>query len=414
MTISTRNKALRPLLMLGLTLALVGPTLLVVVWATPPGSTGKLVGTSLLYPPPTRTLRFSHKKHPPGDFECTQCHTKVKTSTSAGDNLRPSKKACLDCHDEAKVPKGFGKAGKTNNKACKKCHTKFNLKGFPVAARWPKSRVRFTHQIHIQKKIACKKCHAGVAKSGYGGKRHLPSMALCLGCHNGKAKSPPSKCTTCHERTAGGRMRVSYPEGKLKPGPSLPDLQHGPTFGKQHKTAARARKGACYQCHQKATCLRCHGGIRKPASIHLGNYILRHGADARSKRLRCKSCHTKQSFCRSCHKRTGVARSNKKSPYRVPGIRKFHGNNWSSSTSRGSAFNRHATHARRNVGVCVSCHTEKDCMRCHARRRVGGLGRSPHGPGFRHSRRCKILLKKNRRACLKCHGFRDPLMGLCR
>ena len=40
-------------------------------------------------------------------------------------------------------------------------------------------------------------------------------------------------------------------------------LNVSPLFRRRHKTAARGHKKTCYQCHQKATCLRCHGGIRK-------------------------------------------------------------------------------------------------------------------------------------------------------
>jgi hypothetical protein len=407
--------SVRLLALAAIALAALGPHLLSAVLASPPPPrAARLLGTSLLYPPATPTLRFSHAKHAQMDLDCEQCHAEAKTSTQASDNLRPPKKACAGCHDVT-PPENLGQPGvKVDRKACGKCHTKLDPRGVPAKSVWPKPRVRFPHKLHLQRKVACKVCHAGVEKSGYGGKTHLPSMAKCFECHDGKPGSPASRCVTCHVRTAGGRLRTRFPEGALKPGPSLPHLEHGPTFERNHKVAARAHREDCEACHERSTCLRCHGGIRKPASIHLGNYILRHGREARANRQKCNACHTRQRFCVSCHQRSGVARSNTRSPYRVPGIRKFHGPNWASSGSRGAAYNRHATHARRNVSTCVSCHRERDCMRCHARRRVGGFGANPHGPGFRRSRRCKILLRKNRRACLKCHGFNDPLMSLCR
>ena len=387
--------------------------LLTLVVASPPGSPSRVLPSAVVLPPPTIPLRFSHAKHPPSDFKCTQCHVQAPQSTRSRDLLLPKKKACLGCHDEAKVPTGFGTPGNRNIKKCKWCHLRFNPNGFPQRVQWPRPRLRFSHKLHLDRKTACGRCHQGVAHAGYGGGLHLPKMATCLGCHNG-TQGASARCATCHLRNASGRLRIRFPEGSLKPGPSLPNLQHGPTFRRSHKVAARGHRKACDQCHQRATCLRCHGGIRKPASIHLGNYILRHGRDARANRQRCKSCHTRDRFCQSCHNRVGVARSNSKSPYRSPGVRRFHGRSWASSTSRGQAANRHAVHARRNVGTCVSCHRERDCTRCHARRRRGGLGYSPHRPGFRTSRRCKVLLRKNRRSCLKCHGFNDPLMTLCR
>lgn len=399
-----------------LTLALVVSTILPAqVEATAPERVSRLLGTALVYPPPLRTLRFSHALHPPGDYECKQCHAKAYTSTSAADRLRPTKADCVDCHEEANVPKTFGQPGdKTDPKTCLKCHVRVSPDGKVPTAKWPTPRLRFPHRIHVDRKVDCQACHAGVGKAGFGAKTHLPSMATCFTCHDGKPKSPSSRCTTCHERTAGGRIRTHFPEGSLKPGPSLPHLEHGPTFRKDHKVAARAHKGDCEQCHQQDTCLKCHGGIRRPTSIHAGNYILLHGKEARANRQRCTSCHTRQSFCQSCHSRTGVSKSNTKSPYQVPGVQKFHGQGWASSTNRSVAANRHATHARRNVGTCASCHKERDCMTCHARRRVGGLGHNPHGPGFRGSRQCRVLLQKNQRSCLKCHGWNDPLLSLCR
>jgi len=388
--------------------------LLSAVSATPPGRPARELPSVIVSPPPVIPLRFSHAKHQAQGVKCGQCHPKAKRSTRSADLLLPGKKVCLECHDEAAVPKGHGRLGQTSTKTCKKCHLRFNLKGFPARVVWRKPRFTFNHKLHVgQEHLSCETCHKGVAKAGYKGGLHLPKMAICLDCHN-KKKNASTRCLACHERQPGGKMRVRYPGGNLKPGPSLPHLDHGATFRTSHKVAARAYKKQCDTCHQRATCLRCHGGVRKPASIHLGNYILRHGRDARANRSRCKSCHTRQRFCVSCHSRVGLNRRNRQSPYRTPALKRYHGANWASSTAVGNARNRHATHARRNVSTCVSCHRERDCTTCHARKRVGGLGRSPHRPGFARSRRCKILLKKNFRACLKCHGFGDPLMTMCR
>ncbi len=412
MSLRVYSKVVRPLVLIGCVSLLAFASLAKVVFADPPGRPALGKTSNIVAPPPTIPLKFAHAKHPPGDFECEQCHPLATTSIAASDRLRPTKKACLDCHDEAAVPKDIKQRGQKNTKPCQKCHTAFDGKGIPTPVRWKQARLRFSHKVHAARKIACTTCHKGVGKSKPADGLHMPTMKLCLDCHK-KHRRAPSRCVSCHERVPGGRMRTRYPEGSLKPGPSLPALNHGPLFGRNHKTAARGHRKQCDACHQRATCLRCHGGIKKPASIHLGNYILRHGREARANRNRCKSCHTRSRFCVSCHKRSGVSPSNKKSPFVTPGVKRFHGAKWASTTRRGSAANRHATHARRNLGTCVSCHQERDCIRCHSRRRIGGLGRSPHRPGFGHSRRCKIQLKKNIRACIKCHGFNDPLMVSC-
>lgn len=399
-------------------LVLAAPLVAMLGWlggvrAAPPVRPARKASTALVFPQPHRALRFSHAKH--AGFSCAQCHPRAKTSVRSSDKLRPGKAACVSCHPEATPTKPSGRSGGLRRRrTCAKCHRQIDARGVPRMGRWPRPRVRFSHKLHADRGVACQRCHAGVARAGFASPTHLPAMRVCLGCHTGRPKEAPRRCATCHARLPGGRVRTHYPEGVLRPGPSLPSLDHGPTFRRHHGAAARSHRRTCESCHARATCLRCHGGLRRPASIHVGDYIHRHGREARANRQRCKACHTRQRFCLSCHQRMGVARSNAASPYRTPGLQHFHGPNWASSTAKGVAFNRHAIHARRSVGTCVSCHRERDCMRCHARRRVGGLGRSPHGPGFRGSRRCRVMLRRNQRACLKCHGYRDPLMSLCR
>ena len=365
--------------------------------------------SQVVLPPAKRPLKFSHATHKDQSLACDACHKSAKTSTKAADVLLPGHKHCVGCHEEAKVPKGYGRAGKTNPKKCRYCHTKFHANGFPVRVSWPKPRLRFPHRLHVKRGTTCLHCHPGVDQAKRVGAPHLPKMALCLKCHKGSGRAS-GRCITCHERLPGGRMRARYPDGVLKPGPSLPTLQHGPLFKKRHKVAARARKKTCRACHQRSTCLRCHGGVTRPAKIHVGNTLLLHGRRARANRAKCKACHTSQRFCQRCHSRTGLSSTSRRSPFVTPGVRKFHGANWASSTSRSRARNRHRVHAKRNVAVCTSCHTQSSCTRCHARRRVGGLSMNPHGPGFASSRRCRRLARKNRRSCIRCHGFGDPLM----
>jgi hypothetical protein len=426
------------LILLGLGVALLGrqPRL----DASPPGTPAKLLPGELVSPRPVLPLRFSHAKHSGSEFPCATCHVKATTSTASSDLLLPGMKDCVGCHEEARVPKGHGSPGMRDLSKCRKCHTAFNPKAFPEPVSWRAPRFRFSHRLHLDKGATCLGCHPGVERASRGGVAdglHLPRMKDCLVCHRGSKAlggagpggggAAPSKgggeaalryasarCVTCHEREPGGRIRARFPDGDLRPGAALPHLQHGPSFSRDHRVAARAHRTDCEACHRQDQCLRCHGGVRRPASIHLGNWTLLHGREARANRQKCQSCHTRQRFCASCHRRVGLSPTSAQSPFGVPGIKRFHGERWASSAGGGAAQNRHAVGARRNVSSCASCHRESDCLRCHARKRVGGLGRSPHGPGFRHSRRCRTLLRKNQRSCLKCHGFDDPLLVLCR
>jgi hypothetical protein len=82
----------------------------------------------------------------------------------------------------------------------------------------------------------------------------------------------------------------------------------------------------------------------------------------------------------------------------------------------------HGVEAQRNLDACVSCHSERDCVSCHATPSAGGTGwvgrngdlrgLNPHPPGF--SSRCATALRKNARPCLVCHHPADPTLEMCR
>jgi len=386
-------------------------------------------------------FRFNHRLHLAKGSLCLDCHAGVDQATGRDPKLHlPKMKHCFRCHRKkgvgstaggVKGARGGAKGARAGAKATRASATgegagakatRASATGEGAGAKATRARARGEGAGPKATRAGAKATRARARGEGAGsadgpGATGGPKRQKEAREGASHAKGTPrasARCVTCHERLPGGRMRSTYPEGKLVPGASLPHLRHGPTFRKRHAVAANAHRSDCQACHLQATCLRCHGGVRRPASIHLGNWILRHGRQARANRKKCKACHTRQRFCLSCHSRVGFNPRSRKSPYGVPRRKQFHGPSWASSTRRGVGANRHAVHARRNISTCVSCHRETDCMRCHARRRTGGLGRSPHPPGFRNGPRCRRLMRKNRRACLKCHGFNDPLLSLCR
>jgi len=368
--------------------------------ARPSSRRGRAVPSPIVFPRPTIRLRFNHALHVGTmHLACTRCHKE-----KAG-RMTVSMASCTTCHAEAVIPKGFGRAGHRSHKTCSKCHQSYYANGFPRPTLYPKSHIRFPHHLHVtQSGASCTTCHGGVAGQTRLGGRHVPKMATCVSCH--RRRRVASECTTCHERRDSRHLRVHFSRGTLKPGASLGLLEHGPTFRRHHGAAARSRQRTCQSCHEQSTCLKCHAGQRKVLSIHPGNYVLRHGSDARAHPGRCQACHTKQRFCLDCHRRMHVTSDHPADRFRRRAH--FHPPNWASAASRSLAHNRHAIHARRNLGSCVSCHRQSTCIRCHASRGVGGYGWNPHGPGFAHSRRCRMLVKRNRRTCLKCHRRFDP------
>jgi hypothetical protein len=376
------------------------------------------------------------------------------SSTVATDNLIPPEAACRACHKidrgaPAKVvPAGQGPA------RCDACHVDEEGHGWmpgqtPSGAPAEPPRVvlarpslKFSHQIHVARGVACTSCHVGADQQGMVTRADLPMMASCLTCHNGSAghdgkpgapgKPPTGRCTACHLAEADGRVRVKLATlataaiggtGLLVPSGSLRGIDaHGPNFRREHAQAGRD-ESYCLSCHKRNDCVDCHGGVVKPPDIHPADYVSLHGTDARRNTPDCSSCHRTQTFCIGCHQRLGVAADPEGGlPGRRPNnpfgtgtqLKQFHPPGWARDTA-GQVLEMprpasHSVQAKRNIRTCVSCHREESCLDCHTTDRARGRTFSPHEPGFGGSARCRFLAARNRRACIKCHTPTDPVI----
>jgi hypothetical protein len=71
----------------------------------------------------------------------------------------------------------------------------------------------------------------------------------------------------------------------------------------------------------------------------------------------------------------------------------------------------HGFEAERNLNVCVSCHTERDCVACHGATGIGA-GFDPHKSGFAGG--CGTQFRRNPRPCYVCHEAQDAVLESCR
>lgn len=218
--------------------------------------------------------------------------------------------------------------------------------------------------------------------------------------------------------SAGSRRPPALPSER-PPRPSAPHpLDHGTSFVNSHAELAASDSQACASCHTDDECAACHDGRVRPRSAHPNDFLSLHAEAARLSGPSCATCHHSQSFCVSCHERSGIAESGPVG--NAAGRGRFHPASavWSGVT-RGPEH--HAWEAQRNLSACVSCHVERDCVRCHATRGVGGPGTglpagagraNPHPSGF--ARDCASALRDNSRPCRVCHDPADPLLEACR
>jgi hypothetical protein len=123
---------------------------------------------------------------------------------------------------------------------------------------------------------------------------------------------------------------------------------------------------------------------------------------ARQDEPRCDACHRRQTFCTACHERMGIG-NNADPQFRDP-TADVHPVGWLTPGPL-----HHGVQASRNISQCASCHREEQCLQCHAT----AFGVRPHPPGFRDN--CGSTLRKNERACHKCHDPANPgSLDLCR
>lgn len=146
---------------------------------------------------PAQPINFSHKVHSnENKIPCLYCHYGAESERHAG---VPSLNVCMNCHREIK------KDSKEIQKLA--AHFKDNK---PV--EWVKVNdlpdfAYFNHSIHINRNIACEKCHGDVKNMDVLYRDNELGMGWCISCHREYThevlKLDPNNqvlvdCSVCH------------------------------------------------------------------------------------------------------------------------------------------------------------------------------------------------------------------------
>ena len=318
--------------------------------------------------------RFQHLDHlnvecggpgKPQCLSCATCHGKVQR---AAQEPPPWVKSCENCHEDSVA---------LMNRSLR----------FARAQSERVDRIVFPHDKHLRLGPIhgqCVSCHAGVIDKEKGAARS-PTMSKCLECHQRDFER--ANCTPCHIRSELSRL--------------MPQtfLRHDAAWLERHGMSASRQANICQACHSQTWCADCHEqsrGLlieqRKPDNIerqfkHVGDFIVRHPIEARSRPATCLRCHTSDS-CDSCHIARGVSAA-------AAGAVSPHPIGWMGRDTGSAQF--HGRAARRDLLSCMACHDHgpsTNCINCH---RVGGSGGDPHPRGW-HSNR-----SPNAPMCRYCH-----------
>ncbi len=285
----------------------------------------------------------------------------------------------------------------------------------PAVEREPLQQ--FDHATHTAMFSDCATCHAGVAGEG----SVYPEPSFCETCHNGSVQpqvnwSPPGPsganlkflhtahpldCAQCHgsptmvQRAAVETCLACHGIAEHQnPDVSSCDLchvqppapvSHGIAWREQHAVEAAASPETCGACHIRSDCLDCHKPSAASGSpgYHPANFLQRHPASAYNRETECADCHNAAQFCQSCHVQSGLAA-------RGGAAVNYH-------DGQAAFLAGHAQMARLNLETCVTCHVERDCLRCHTRT-------NPHGSGFD----ADAMRSRNAQMCTVCHGSAVP------
>jgi hypothetical protein len=285
---------------------------------------------------------------------------------------------CIACHEGVYDEKVLGTAPSAlpDEDTCLQCHKDEKAKGncgfchtdvqHATKPTLAEGTVRMDHAKHIDLvKEDCTACHKQLPEP-FVVETTVPRMSDCLGCHDHATEYARTECTSCHP---------SLNRLALKP---LSDFSHQGNYIARHGADARSSAGTCAQCHDQTYCADCHAKtvstrveVKFPEAvgaeyIHRNDFLGRHSIEAAGNEASCRKCHG-VSFCTSCHEAQNLTTTaaNPRDPHSVgwtiPGSSDFHGDA-----------------ARRDIASCQSCHDQgprSNCVTCH---RVGGMGGNPH------------------------------------
>jgi hypothetical protein len=379
---------------------------------------GPILG-SLFAPSELRSQEgFPHDRHSVFFSECSACHSGI--SSGAPGEGYPDISTCAACHDGTTAPQ--------------------------ISWQRPEPRasnLRFPHETHD---FGCAFCHQPGGPEDFTNIA-FPEPSLCLGCHAPDASGhleADGSCQICHVPVGQSRLDPS-----TSPDFPAPASHQASDFQVAHGPLAAASAGDCSICHDRSSCLTCHGGAThlpdavlalpgpaedgpkgvqlsrgRTAGFHPEDFVSSHAAEAATRRLDCTSCHSedtclnchdgarspsfhplnflashgpeaygRMSDCTSCHSSEAFCREcHLNLGFRGQGqlVAPFHDNQalWVLS---------HPQAARQDLESCVSCHQQADCLRCHSA--TSGLRVNPHGPDFDPSR----IADRNQGICIVCH-----------
>ncbi|MDO8964038.1 MAG: cytochrome c3 family protein [Coriobacteriia bacterium] len=198
---------------------------------------------------------------------CQQCHAAPDLPAQAAYSARMLGEAYLSVVMPNRKLDVFAKP---TNASCSSCHIDLRTVS-------PSGDLNIPHRAHVSVlKLDCVRCHTYLVHTKSSDGKHVPPMAACLTCHDGKQAK--NACATCHTAKAAPASHRAADWVVVHP-----DKQQGGECAKCHKW----RADWCAECHSK-----------RPRS-HVAKWRSTHGEKVKTHR-NCEACHD-AAFCVRCH-----------------------------------------------------------------------------------------------------------------
>ncbi len=191
-------------------------------------------------------LIFSHQIHVEQEYECNNCHLKIRETSKFTAPDIPGMELCMRCHKM-----------KGGSLECKVCHARLREGTAPMSHKLFESPISHNATWNVM--------------------------------HGSEVEKDGRKCYVCHKKSYCDDCHVSQ-----KP------KSHTLTWKQEvHGRFATMDRYKCAVCHEADFCSRCHQ--EKPTSHYSSNFILRHKTAAAMNGRSCVVCH-ERSFCQDCHR----------------------------------------------------------------------------------------------------------------
>lgn len=201
---------------------------------------------------------------------CRRCHIAPDPVAQASYGAKMLGEFYLSIVMPAREPASFKKP---TNRACSSCHIDLRTVS-------PTGDLNIPHRAHVSVlRLACVDCHGFLVHKTSPEGKHVPRMADCLKCHDGRTAK--DQCAACHTEkreplTHRAAAWVIVHPDKVKGGDcgkchqwtddwcadchSKGPKSHGTDWRSKHGDRVKVRRN-CEACHEGPFCVRCHGEV---------------------------------------------------------------------------------------------------------------------------------------------------------